>query len=543
MGRSYKERSERPQVHPENVNGNSHGNSPNTRSKIKCSHCGKIGHKAEICYHNPSSAPRRYSQRKSPTTQRQGHNDRAKEKHAHQFKCYNCGKPGHIAQVCNAPRKECAKCGRLGHDTHDCTRPFKKHGPATNRSPLNNRIERNDRKEQYNRVTHNNAPKQKNTPRQQQNTPRQQNKPRQQQNTTHRNRETFQTTTDRVCFNCGGTGHLAKQCKQEKSVEKNPLPWPQKRHLHRDVTALPRGAVKDWSKSELTCIVEFERLAEIFIDLHVILTQQEIKLESLSEAKYESVTHWNRVDNTKKKIGELVNQKQQIFLMQHPEYRKDIEQCKGSINAAQIRCIEAVVMKARELQEFHIEYDNTAPPAVKSYLDAAKVKYADDCVITKRLDAITSWLNGMYSAVKDTINNTCTALRQKELLRRSTADAKERGHRLDTAMSGQETSQTFVSEGNQVQKTNKSPRRPSPPEFSTSEYIANAQGRIQGFGNDNEFQVSGDMQRFMDRDDVGIQQLQQQQNNQQQLSQPPQHKGTKIPMLTLDQPANVGTRE
>ncbi|AIA09009.1 gag protein, partial [Human immunodeficiency virus 1] len=38
------------------------------------------------------------------------------------IKCFNCGKEGHLARNCKAPRKKgCWKCGREGHQMRDCT--------------------------------------------------------------------------------------------------------------------------------------------------------------------------------------------------------------------------------------------------------------------------------------------------------------------------------------------------------------------------------------------------------------------------------------
>nr|ACC54592.1 gag protein [Human immunodeficiency virus 1] len=38
------------------------------------------------------------------------------------IKCFNCGKEGHLARNCKAPRKKgCWKCGKEGHQMKDCT--------------------------------------------------------------------------------------------------------------------------------------------------------------------------------------------------------------------------------------------------------------------------------------------------------------------------------------------------------------------------------------------------------------------------------------
>nr|ABB84147.1 gag protein [Human immunodeficiency virus 1] len=42
--------------------------------------------------------------------------------HRKTVKCFNCGKEGHIAKNCKAPRKKgCWKCGKEGHQMKDCT--------------------------------------------------------------------------------------------------------------------------------------------------------------------------------------------------------------------------------------------------------------------------------------------------------------------------------------------------------------------------------------------------------------------------------------
>nr|AJP61694.1 gag protein [Human immunodeficiency virus 1] len=42
--------------------------------------------------------------------------------HKRSIKCFNCGKEGHLARNCRAPRKKgCWKCGKEGHQMKDCT--------------------------------------------------------------------------------------------------------------------------------------------------------------------------------------------------------------------------------------------------------------------------------------------------------------------------------------------------------------------------------------------------------------------------------------
>nr|AID57726.1 gag protein [Human immunodeficiency virus 1] len=47
---------------------------------------------------------------------------RSNFKGSKRVKCFNCGKEGHIARNCRAPRKKgCRKCGQEGHQMKDCT--------------------------------------------------------------------------------------------------------------------------------------------------------------------------------------------------------------------------------------------------------------------------------------------------------------------------------------------------------------------------------------------------------------------------------------
>nr|BAB85450.1 gag-pol fusion polyprotein [Human immunodeficiency virus 1] len=76
-----------------------------------CQGVGGPSHKARVLAEAMSQA-----QHASIMMQRGNFKDRKK------IKCFNCGREGHLARNCRAPRKKgCWKCGREGHQMKDCT--------------------------------------------------------------------------------------------------------------------------------------------------------------------------------------------------------------------------------------------------------------------------------------------------------------------------------------------------------------------------------------------------------------------------------------
>nr|AGC32232.1 gag protein [Human immunodeficiency virus 1] len=78
-----------------------------------CQGVGGPSHKARVLAEAMSQATN------SKAIMMQGGNFKGPRKNV---KCFNCGKEGHIARNCRAPRKKgCWKCGREGHQMKDCT--------------------------------------------------------------------------------------------------------------------------------------------------------------------------------------------------------------------------------------------------------------------------------------------------------------------------------------------------------------------------------------------------------------------------------------
>nr|ACV93886.1 gag protein [Human immunodeficiency virus 1] len=77
-----------------------------------CQGVGGPGHKARVL-------AEAMSQVQHPNIMMQKGNFRGGPK---RIKCFNCGKEGHLARNCRAPRKKgCWKCGKEGHQMKDCT--------------------------------------------------------------------------------------------------------------------------------------------------------------------------------------------------------------------------------------------------------------------------------------------------------------------------------------------------------------------------------------------------------------------------------------
>nr|QIC99366.1 gag protein [Human immunodeficiency virus 1] len=76
-----------------------------------CQGVGGPGHKARVL-------AEAMSQVQQPNIMWQRGNFKGQKK----IKCFNCGKEGHLARNCRAPRKKgCGKCGKEGHRMKDCT--------------------------------------------------------------------------------------------------------------------------------------------------------------------------------------------------------------------------------------------------------------------------------------------------------------------------------------------------------------------------------------------------------------------------------------
>ena len=162
---------------------------------------------------------------------------------------------------------------------------------------------------------------------------------------------------------------------------------------------------------ELAYLKEFNRLIELYIDLHVTIAKHEIRVTNVNK-KNEPVIHWNKVTNTKKEIGTIPAAQEAMLRLQLTEFHADKTACKEAIAVAQNRLLEATILKAQLLQEFHVQHHEAEPDAVREYLTAAAELLSNDDVITKRLDVVIKWMNAMYGETARLCTNAASSLPQ-----------------------------------------------------------------------------------------------------------------------------------
>ena len=400
MVRPYKGRTERPRDKKRFGNRKEEEKDGQALFQGKCYNCGKPGHRASDCRGSQQRPRNVQHERRPPREASHGANDSPAKK------CFNCGKGGHIARDCRAPVKECTKCGRLGHLSNVCSRPERARGERATPSS-------NDRtRRPVNAGKHDG----KKFP------------------TQNREYKQGQQGKDITCFNCGGKGHISRDCNNDKSIKKTAAPWPQTLRLSKDFSTLSRSTYKDWSVDELAHLKEFNRLTELYIDLHVTIAKHEIRVSNVNK-KNEPVIHWNKVTNTKKEIGTLPAAQEATLRMQLTEFRADKLTCKEAIAIAQNRLLEATIMKAQLLQEFHVQHHEKEPDSVRDYLTAAAELLNSDDVITKRLDVVIKWMNAMYGETARLCIKLVQDIKDAEMHRKATADAKERTIQVTSAAS------------------------------------------------------------------------------------------------------------
>ena len=419
MALPFKGRAERPRDRYEREKSQQKNRGGQPFFQGKCFECGKQGHRAADCRN--SSRPRRAQadDRRIGNVQprRDQHGDRRNGNAAPSNRprndnnggtdkrCYNCGKNGHVARDCTAAKKECKTCGRLGHNADEC----KRKAPAARRS--DNTCNNCGRAGHLAKDCRSNGKR----------------------DTPPVNREKDDKSI--TCFNCGGKGHIASSCNNAKSVRAQQAPWPQTLRLEKSVTTLPRNTFNDWSSEELSAVKEFNRLSELLIDLHVTCAKLEIRIENASK-EGKKVVHWNRVTNTKKDIGTAPVSQEATLRLQHAEFIADKAACKEAMYVAQNVLVKASITKAQSLQEMHLQHHHEEPALFTAYLTAATERLQADTIVTKRIDIIVPWLNSMFGAVTNTIIRLVKNIKDAEMLRKATADARNRTIQVSAAAQG-----------------------------------------------------------------------------------------------------------
>ena len=412
MGFPKKGKSERPRVN-QTGNSNNYPKRANFAFVGTCFNCQKTGHKAADCRSEKQRPQQRAPSNAHPRPNHaRNNNERGNGRNTpQQFNgnCNACGVAGHRAVDC---RKKCDHCNRTGHKSEKC---FSKSKNSNNREKCTfcNKLGHNESvcfgKLKSNRSESVNS------------------------------KVSAASAKQKTCYNCNGTGHIAKDCKNPKSLKQQQLPWPQNKRLPNNITALPRDSIKDWQSAELSHVKEFVRLAELYIDTRILIARLSIQVEDASKATAAKHSHWNRVTNIRSDLKVAADTHKEIILRaQLAEFCKELELCEDAAHVMQNRILKTAIDFASSRAQYFIHRQDNEPDVVKTFLNAAKERSTQHDNVTPRLNVLLLWLNNCYAATKELAEKGVKNVIEQDIQRKANRDARTRQKQTDDAFISQD---------------------------------------------------------------------------------------------------------
>ena len=352
------------------------------QKRKKCFNCNKYGHIASVC-----RAPHHYGNGEDNIQHQNRHHNQHQRKNNRNINsnnsCERCGKFGHNKRTCRTI--VCDYCGIHGHKAPDCRKKQRDHG---GKQHIN---ENND---------NSNARR-------------------------------------RTCYECGGTNHIAKDCKSVTKVStERQRPFPQKRHLN-EWARVPRNVVKDWTAEELRHAKEFHRLNETKVMIYAMLARHRKELELLGEQRKIVYVHHDKATDTKRSVTHTTQLEPEYVKldMKIKEFETDARNIENLLTAQVTTLLKQVLETAKNLDNFEIV---TSDAAVESILQPRRTVHREehsdeelDNFAAERVMEMAHWANKMRSVTLKKLKEEAKAEADKVIARHARKAARDRANAIE----------------------------------------------------------------------------------------------------------------
>jgi len=219
--------------------------------------------------------------------------------------------------------------------------------------------------------------------------------------------------SDKKCYNCGNTGHVSRNCTNEKSVRDKGLPWPQHRRLKISISTLTNyqgtiTIIKDWTKDELASAKEYLRLCECLIDAKVMAVRIAKEIELIDVADTKNFTFWSRCGNTKTEIStKIVQNDKEENIVRLACWQAEAAKCIEMINNQQITMLNLVETTGVLLQQvIQKDWHSASIQAIMAKRNAHTAEM-NHVALESRVSTTVTWLAAvcteMHLVTKDAV--------------------------------------------------------------------------------------------------------------------------------------------